>query len=166
MTGFLASIEQPEELLRELGQAKQETFGIAIPVSTSSQEPRDVAGSIRDGIFICESLAAAFNAPSISIERHPSDPNASLIVLKDTLANPDIIRDFVTEWRDTLDPDGDREPFTLTSVEAERLFDRLDSSEPSSAFRFPELVNWFRDVRADFDLWDFEEDDDGDDRDE
>jgi hypothetical protein len=82
--------------------------------------------------------------------------------LQGSVERPHDIASFAEEWSTKLDPNSLGETFFVASDEAQKLFDRLESDEQDSAFRFPELVEWFRSTRSHFDRWHRDEADDED----
>ncbi|MEX2110716.1 MAG: hypothetical protein WD802_08955 [Gemmatimonadaceae bacterium] len=150
-------IDEPQQLLKELGTQQGTELDISIPARVSSQDVRDVAYSIRDGIFVRGRARPSFRFRVGGIEHNPDGPNFDLILLKGKLQNVARVRAFVDEWSGNLDLDGNGEPIELTSEQAEKLLEGLEGEERASVFRFPELVNWFREVRSHFDQWDPDE---------
>lgn len=144
-------IDDPAALKSHVeGLKRGAEIAIDIPVEVSAQDSRDVAYSVFDAAFVAEALAWAFEQPALTIEKDPADPNADLVRLMGAMRHPSRVIGFLDDWFETLDANGTGEPF-LESEEAERLFDRMDSEEDPSRFRWPELVKWFRIVRAQFD---------------
>lgn len=154
MTQLSLRIDEPKEILRQLGEARSQRVSIAIPVDIGGQDPRDAAESIRKAIFICEELSKGLTSASVSVTRDPRDPNGDLVLLAGVAADVDVILEFVNDWQDTLDPDGVGEPFELTSATIDGLHDLLEGDEEPGLFRFPSLVEWYREVRSRFDHWD------------
>lgn len=147
-------VDDPEAFLKRIAQwDKNDEVAFKIPVTISSQDSRDVAQSIFDAIYICENLTAALAEPALAIEKHPTNPNQELIVLRGELSQSDIASSFVEEWYDALDPNGSGEEGFLASDDAKRMLAELETPTPHD-FKWPELTEWFKSARDEFDDWD------------
>jgi hypothetical protein len=116
-----------------------------VPVLVSAQDPEDVAIAIFEAVFVCEGLASGLRDARVEVTDETDNPNEKLVRLSGKLADRDWVIAFIESWEDTLDPDGDGEPF-IASDEGSELWDKLCGDSPTGSFRWPELAGWFREA--------------------
>lgn len=138
-------LDRPSETLAELNRIPRGArVCFSVRVLKSAQDSADVAASLCDAILICDAISGGLEAnTSLAYETAPDDKNVEIVQLCGTLDDVQPIQRFVDDWSESLDADGDGEPFAATA-EWQDLFDRLANGELPSEFRWPELVKWFR----------------------
>jgi hypothetical protein len=138
-------LDDLEEILVEVQALDTgDRWGVDIPVSISAQESADIAQSLFDGAFIVEKLTAALGNAQLDILADKLNPNQEIIRLSGIVAKPRELKAFFDEWTSTLAGEG--EPFEA-SEEATELRDRFDTHSSVDAFRWPQLVQWYREAR-------------------